>query len=135
MCHISIEYAGLALHWIRWGYDRSIEAIVLSPPCNTSLGDVKKLENVFRYIFMRDKPEYTLLQVLADMAVNHGGAEFAGFTRKKKIAGLFFFLKTGDAMVYRTRCNEDIILHNTGDSTFSTRGQFLRLPVVGKIGM
>jgi len=40
---------------------------------------------------MRDKPEYTLLQVLADMAVNHGGAEFAGFTRKKKNSRTFFF--------------------------------------------
>src|SRR6267154_4721960 len=94
VCHIGIEYARSALHWIRWGYDRSIEAIVLSPPCNTSLGDVKKLENVFRYIFMQDKPEYTLLQVLADVAVNHGRALFAGFTRKKKNSRTFFlFLK------------------------------------------
>ena len=50
-CVISaLSMQGSALHWIRRGYDRSIEAIVLSPPCNTSLGDVKQLEDdVFRY--------------------------------------------------------------------------------------
>jgi hypothetical protein len=84
MRHIDIEYARSALHGIRWGYNRSIEAIVLSPPCNASFGDVEQLDDVFRYIFMRDEPEHTLLQVFADVAVNHGEAEFAGFTQKQK---------------------------------------------------
>ena len=29
---------------------------------------------------MRDKPEDTLLQVFANVAINHGDAEFAEFT-------------------------------------------------------
>jgi len=91
--HIAIEYARGALHWIRWGYDRSIEVVILLPPGNASLGDIKQLADVFRCIAMRDEPEGSLLQVFADVAINHDVVEFAGFTRKKKVTGLFFFFK------------------------------------------
>jgi hypothetical protein len=32
---------------------------------------------------MQDEPEGTLLEVFADVAINHGEAEFAEFTGKK----------------------------------------------------
>jgi hypothetical protein len=87
------------------GYNRSIKAIVLSPPYNASFGDVKQLNDVFRYIFMQDEPEHMLLRVFADVVVNHGKVEFPRFTQKKKIAGLFFFFLNGNAMVSRIGCN------------------------------
>ncbi len=46
------DVLGLASSQIRWGHDRSIDAIVMFPSGNTSLGDVKQLENVFRSIVM-----------------------------------------------------------------------------------
>jgi undecaprenyl pyrophosphate synthase len=48
---------------------------------------------------MRDEPEGTLLQVFADVAVNHGGrAEFAKITRD-------FFSKMAQDNLFRIRCN------------------------------
>ena len=115
MCHIAIEYVRAALHWIVWGYDRSMDVIVLFPPGNASLGDVKQLTDVFRCIPMQCEPEDTLIQVFVDVAINHDGVEFAGeinqqhktkqhahnnsawslldSARKKLFTGLFFFSK------------------------------------------
>jgi hypothetical protein len=47
----------VALHCIVWWYDSSVEAIVLFPPGNTSLGDVEQLADVFRCMPIRDEPE------------------------------------------------------------------------------
>jgi hypothetical protein len=51
--------------------DKSIEEIVHFPSGNTSLRDVTELANVFRCIFIRDEPEGMLLQIFADVPVNH----------------------------------------------------------------
>ena len=115
MCHIAIEYVRVALHWIIWGYDRSMDAIILFPPGNASLGDVKQLTDVFRCIPMQCELENMLLQVFVNVAINHDGAEFAGdinqqhktkqhahdssalslldLPRKKLFTRLFFFSK------------------------------------------
>ena len=62
------------------GDDRSIDAVVLFPPGYATWGDVEELADIFRCIFMRDEPEDMLLQVFANVAINHGDAEFAKFT-------------------------------------------------------
>ena len=55
------------------------------PPVNTTLRDVKQFTDIFRSISIQDKPEGTLLQVLANVTENHGELEFAEWTP-------FFFL-------------------------------------------
>jgi hypothetical protein len=77
----------VALHWIRWGDDRSIDTIILFPPGNAAWGDVEQLINVFRCIPMQDEPEGTLLHVFADVAINYDKMEFA--------ESLNFFLQNG----------------------------------------
>ena len=98
-------------------YDRSVDVIILFPPGNASLGDVKQLTDVFRCIPMQCEPEDTLLQVFVDVAINHDGVEFArginqqhktkqhaydnsaqslpDSPRKKLFTGLFFFFQNG----------------------------------------
>jgi hypothetical protein len=44
---------------------------------------------------MRDEPEGTVLDLFADVAINHGTAEFAEFTRKNNNWPDFFFFKNG----------------------------------------
>jgi hypothetical protein len=72
MYHVTVQYIRAALDWIRWVGDRSIEEIVCFPSGNASLRDVKELANVSRCIPMRDEPKGTLLQIFADVAVDHG---------------------------------------------------------------
>ena len=100
MCHIAIEDARVALHWIRWGNDRSIDAVVLFPPVDASWGDVEELADVFRSVLMRDEPEGALLQVFADVAINHEGRRSLPDSLK------IFFFKMAHAKVYGTRCND-----------------------------
>ena len=90
MCHIAIEYARAALHWVGWGYDRSMDVIALFPPGNAPWGHVEQFTDVFRCVVIQDEPEGTLLHVFADMAINHGKGKFARFTWKKKIGQTFF---------------------------------------------
>ena len=62
------------MHWIGWGYDGSMDAIIVSPSGNTSLANIKELANIVRCVFKCDKPEGALLQVLADVAKDHGSS-------------------------------------------------------------
>ena len=102
MCHIAIEDARAALHWIRWGNDRSIDAVVLFPPVDASWGDVEELADVFRSVLMRDEPEGALLQVFADVAINHEGRRSLPDSLK------IFFFKMAHAKVYGTRCKHSV---------------------------
>ena len=108
-------------------YDRSVDVIILFPPGNASLGDVKQLTDVFRCIPMQCEPEDTLLQVFVDVAINHDGVEFArdinqqhktkqhaydnsaqslpDSPRKKLFTGLFFFFKMAHDKVFGKCCN------------------------------
>jgi hypothetical protein len=85
--HIAVKYARAALHWIGWWYNSSIEAIILFPSENASLGDIEQLADVFRCILIRDEPECTLLQLFANVVVNHNVPEFA------EVTCFFFFEK------------------------------------------
>ncbi len=53
MCHVWVEDARAAMHWVWWWYDGSMDAIVLPPPVKTPFGDVKEVTDVFRSITMR----------------------------------------------------------------------------------
>src|SRR5258708_37878036 len=71
MCYVAVQQTRVALHWIRWQDDRSIEAIVHFPSGNAFFGDIEKLTNIFSCIPMRDEPEGTLLQIFADVSIDH----------------------------------------------------------------
>ncbi len=77
MHHVAVQYMRAALDRIRWGDDRSIEEVVRFPLGNAFLRDIEELTNVSRCIPIRDEPEGTLLQIFADVAVDHEVAEFA----------------------------------------------------------
>src|SRR5260370_39878004 len=100
MHHVAVQYTRAALDWIRWGDDRSIEEIVPFPSVNAFLRDIKELTNVSRCIPMRDEPEGMLLQIFADVAVDHGGCGVC-----QMLADIFFFEKW-----CRTRFSESAVI-------------------------
>src|SRR5260221_2505125 len=93
MRHVTVQQTRAALHWIRWRDDRSIEAIVHFPSGNTFFRDVEKLTNVFSCIPMRDEPEGMLLQIFADVSIDH--EELWSLPNASQGFFFFFFLKMG----------------------------------------
>ena len=71
MRQIRVEYARPALQGVGWWYNGTVEAIILFPSGNTSLGDIEELADIFGCVPMRDEPEGAMLQLLADVAENH----------------------------------------------------------------
>lgn len=88
MCHVSVEKTRVRLHWIGWGYDEFMNAIIVSPLGNTPLANVKKLTNVIRCILICNKPKGVLLQVFADVVKDHG---LIRFTKGQEAFNFFFF--------------------------------------------
>jgi len=68
-----------------------MDTIALFPPGNAPWGHVEQFTDVFKCVVMQDELEGMLLHVFADVAINYGKVEFAGFTRKKIIGQTFFF--------------------------------------------
>ena len=73
MHHVAVQYMRVALDQIRWEDDESIKEIVHFLLGNAFLRDIEELTNVFKCIPIKDEPESMLLQIFADVAVNHGG--------------------------------------------------------------
>src|SRR5260370_6802581 len=99
MRHVTVQYTRAALDRIRWGDDGSIEEIVHFPSGNTFLRDIEELTNVSRCIPMRDEPEGTLLQIFADVAVDHGGCGVC------RMLADIFFRKMAQDKVFQIHCN------------------------------
>ena len=70
-----------------------MDANILSPPGNTSCRDIEEFTDVFRCITMFDEPEDTLLQIFADVAVDHSCVGVCQITPN-------FFLKVADDKVF-----------------------------------
>ena len=48
-----------------------MNAVISSPAFQAAWGDVKQLADVFRCVVVCDEPERALLDILADVAINH----------------------------------------------------------------
>src|SRR5258707_15778417 len=103
MRHVAVQQTRVALHWIRWWDDGSIEAIVHFPLGNAFFGDVEKLANVFSCIPMRDEPEGMLLQIFADVLIDH--QELRSLLNASR--GFFFFFSKNGKW---TRFSEFIVI-------------------------
>ena len=86
-----------------------MNAVISSPPFQAAWGDVKQLANVFRCVVVCDEPKRALLDVLADVAINHrchGSCRIG--------TGIFYFFSTW-VKLYEIRCKR----HHGGQALFA----------------